>query len=114
MSEISIHTPTQGVTDAVELGELVEVISIHTPTQGVTKLGDAVKEFNINFNPHSHAGSDLSCVSTPQVRTNFNPHSHAGSDLSGIWDLNGNVWISIHTPTQGVTLRVWCVVLPVG
>ena len=36
---ISIHTPTQGVTQKIEAVETNDlVISIHTPTQGVTKF----------------------------------------------------------------------------
>ncbi len=40
ISGISIHTPTQGVTDLVKWLESKERISIHTPTQGVTELRD--------------------------------------------------------------------------
>ena len=32
----------------------------------------------------------------------FNPHSHAGSDYCG-WIVGAKNFISIHTPTQGVT-----------
>ena len=34
---ISIHTPTQGVTDTNMSAKLRDYISIHTPTQGVTQ-----------------------------------------------------------------------------
>ena len=34
----------------------------------------------------------------------FNPHSHAGSDGRAIFEENGREHISIHTPTQGVTV----------
>ena len=57
------------------------------------------------FNPHSHAGSDnLFCIFKVDI-PHFNPHSHAGSDQRVGY--NGVRWlvISIHTPTQGVTLK---------
>ena len=79
----------------------------------------------INFNPHSHEGSDLvtdsppfSCsisIHTPtkgathfflQLRQSFsyfNPHSHEGSDgyCSNTAVISSS--ISIHTPTKGAT-----------
>ncbi len=83
----------------------VSRISIHTPTQGVTPPAvlktDDLKDFNphshagsdliiarrasikSDFNPHSHAGSDLLRLESAMYRYNFNPHSHAGSDLNG-------------------------------
>ena len=78
-----------------------------------------------NFNPHSHAGSDIPLIvsstfffisiHTPtqgvtpcfwgsfRAFCDFNPHSHAGSDPYRHWQLNKWYLISIHTPTQGVT-----------
>ncbi len=80
-----------------------ENISIHTPTQGVTGAFAAYPHPLQNFNPHSHAGSDrfvqivnfqlgVISIHTPTqgvttngrdnnpAQRNFNPHSHAGSD----------------------------------
>ena len=37
-SDISIHTPTKGVTLVVVRTGVVDGISIHTPTKGVTKM----------------------------------------------------------------------------
>ena len=37
----------------------IQFISIHTPTQGVTKLWRCGAGAGVDFNPHSHAGSDL-------------------------------------------------------
>ena len=59
---ISIHTPTKGVTRAQEDKELTEDISIHTPTKGVTLYIISVSLESINFNPHSHEGSDRDAV----------------------------------------------------
>ena len=56
-------------------------ISIHTPTQGVTHYRSWYPSYGCNFNPHSHAGSDVDGnTDTTGKETNFNPHSHAGSD----------------------------------
>ena len=56
----------------------------------------------VDFNPHSHKGSDLCYLSDKGVDYDFNPHSHKGSDMI---DLNVPHLpsISIHTPTRGVT-----------
>ena len=55
-------------------------ISIHTPTQGVTIHGILTLNRYVNFNPHSHAGSDRGAIWQKLLLMNFNPHSHAGSD----------------------------------
>ena len=55
-------------------------ISIHTPAKGVTDLDEIALSTTINFNPHSHEGSD---------------DLGAKSYLREL--------ISIHTPTKGVT-----------
>ena len=41
MLSISIHTPTKGATDYVNLGQGVYEISIHTPTKGATQTHKA-------------------------------------------------------------------------
>ena len=42
--EISIHTPTQGVTKDRYITKNNRIISIHTPTQGVTREVEEVGE----------------------------------------------------------------------
>ena len=80
--EISIHTPTKGVTFSSVFKNLITFISIHTPTKGVTekKTEDA-----------------------GEIQ-DFNPHSHEGSDNQTKLKLKLTHSISIHTPTKGVTL----------
>ena len=56
------------------------IISIHTPTRGVTNEIPFIMLLLLNFNPHSHKGSDCD----QQSSVHFLP-------------------ISIHTPTRGVT-----------
>ena len=55
-----------------------------------------------NFNPHSHAGSDVCVMFVIANLSHFNPHSHAGSDKNVALPVSPR-YISIHTPTQGVT-----------
>ena len=35
-AQVSIHTPTQGVTQSTVMDNMTDEVSIHTPTQGVT------------------------------------------------------------------------------
>ena len=55
-----------------------------------------------DFNPHSHEGSDHTIKLDASDYDDFNPHSHEGSDKSLIQLLHTSV-ISIHTPTKGAT-----------
>ena len=55
---VSIHTPTQGVTDFFRCLVLSVYVSIHTPTQGVTRPTRLVLILIVSFNPHTHAGCD--------------------------------------------------------
>ena len=57
-----------------------------------------------SFNPHTHAGCDLNWYSHIQLSVSFNPHTHAGCDWYGIVPCAWQA-VSIHTPTQGVTLH---------
>ena len=76
-------------------------ISIHTPTKGVTKSSSYncwLKRFQSTLPrrewPKSMQASWLSIY--------FNPHSHEGSDrLHTVY--HASTHISIHTPTKGVT-----------
>ena len=81
VGEVSIHTPTQGVTTHAGHSPQYRNVSIHTPTQGVT------------------GGGFLFFLS----RKSFNPHTHAGCDYGWHLDYSLTEKVSIHTPTQGVT-----------
>ena len=59
-----------------------------------------------DFNPHSHKGSDISCSIPYFFLKYFNPHSHKGSDAKATLEYTGELNISIHTPTRGVTDRI--------
>ena len=76
-------------------------VSIHTPTQGVTLRVDYTGKLCC-FNPHTHAGCDMLSESLQSNRRCFNPHTHAGCD-EPILLTERCEYVSIHTPTQGVT-----------
>ena len=102
-AKVSIHTPTQGVTQSITSTKLIKIVSIHTPTQGVTAFPERIL-YCEGFNPHTHAGCDMlrrRWVFNPVC---FNPHTHAGCDSRyPVVSIVPNV--SIHTPTQGVTYQ---------
>ena len=99
---ISIHTPTQGVTY-----EIISTIKLYTfqstlPRREWRLFSNVVcipRQFQSTL-PRREWPSSAMSFAFPD---NFNPHSHAGSDF-----LNKRKeicqWISIHTPTQGVTI----------
>ena len=77
-------------------------VSIHTPTKGVTLGADAQLQMMISFNPHTHEGCDLTMYPSETIQLSFNPHTHEGCDFVRKQKFNYNA-VSIHTPTKGVT-----------
>ena len=55
-------------------------VSIHTPTKGVTDVAKGGFDEIKSFNPHTHEGCDvpLWLMSCPSL--GFNPHTHEGCD----------------------------------
>ena len=147
--DVSIHTPTQGVTQRAMLYAIPIQVSIHTPTQGVTIdwhplqygcqfqsthprrvwLIGFIKPHEIQRFQSTHprrvwlwwcvmAHHVFEFQSTHPRRVwlyiqlclwlwiRFNPHTHAGCDGASQTDSKCKT-VSIHTPTQGVTL-VFC------
>ena len=54
------------------------------------------------FIPHTHEGCDGVAVHPLHSRKGFNPHTHEGCDLRIEATLRSD-FVSIHTPTKGVT-----------
>ena len=83
---VSIHTPTQGVTNIKLHFWEMRIVSIHTPTQGVTLCKDLLFQ--------------LKTVSI---------HTPTQGVTTGIEYEAKKNYVSIHTPTQGVTAmqRQW-------
>ena len=121
--EVSIHTPTQGVTRVDDRTSMLLSVSIHTPTQGVTKK--YLREIPVvGFNPHTHAGCDLCILVLGEYYWMFQSthprrvwhveriraivlHQFQSTHPRRVWRLVIKVLprqeVSIHTPTQGVT-----------
>ena len=59
--------------------------------------------YSSGFNPHTHAGCDFLHGGNLASRRSFNPHTHAGCDNRYKCNYTRRR-VSIHTPTQGVTL----------
>ena len=99
--DVSIHTPTKGVTSCYMYNSYKDVVSIHTPTKGVTdprKISKEVMEFQSthprrvwqrlfdclkgysSFNPHTHEGCDTKFLAVNVSLVSFNPHTHEGCD----------------------------------
>ncbi len=82
MGKISIHTPTQGVTLWIFRLSFLGSISIHTPTQGVTGWGcRGGGRFYISIHTPTQGVTSIKCQPW-LIGLYFNPHSHAGSDCS--------------------------------
>ena len=67
VAPVSIHTPTQGVTDGTAACNASSVVSIHTPTQGVTEIVWDQNQLPKCFNPHTHAGCDFLYQLVPYI-----------------------------------------------
>ena len=76
---VSIHTPTRGVTVCVSHRCQWLNISIHTPTRGVTKFCTGSGSFP-KFQSTLPQGEWRAITNYFAKQKNFNPHSHKGSD----------------------------------
>ena len=77
-------------------------VSIHTPTQGVTYTRRWVLRMVQRFNPHTHAGCDLLAM-TIVLRLLVSIHTPTQGVTGRIMFIIKTGIVSIHTPTQGVT-----------
>ena len=100
---ISIHAPTQGATKVSAQSAETSAISIHAPTQGATIASHYGKRWNDNFNPRSHARSDVSKASPILFKLKFQstlPRKERQVENVFLDEIQS---ISIHAPTQGAT-----------
>ena len=135
MIQISIHTPTKGATLFLHSSNVVHTSFQSTLPRRERRKFCEILSSDIDFNPHSHEGSDWwwdsRCSQTDRISIhtptkgatsvklsrfaflpNFNPHSHEGSDLSLHVKLFTST-ISIHTPTKGATFFCFLCKLPI-
>ena len=85
---VSIHTPTQGVTTSIMYPAQASQFQSTHPRRVWLQQQSSVQN-SISFNPHTHAGCDLFIISFISERS-----------------------VSIHTPTQGVTMLQYTSVCP--
>ena len=108
LSEVSIHTPTWGVTFLREYEAWLRQVSIHTPTWGVTIEGKQYVDTTVFQSTHLHEVW-LLIVWTIRLIRCFNPHTYMRCDPSGLQKCRTISKVSIHTPTWGVTVcSPWC------
>ena len=131
-AQVSIHTPTKGVTlnleiscdriscfnphthegcDRNEIQTQKDVnVSIHTPTKGVTRSSLSDCFIRQCFNPHTHEGCDLV---SKVIRASLTVSIHTPTKgVTGIEPHNFKLnFVSIHTPTKGVTFFICCFLL---
>ena len=125
--QVSIHTPTKGVTLYVQYKrddcqcfnphthegcdghtkckEPIIAVSIHTPTKGVTRFCPPFLYFFL-VSIHTPTKGVTSRLIIAYVQNQgFNPHTHEGCDVFGYQMDRHRPRVSIHTPTKGVTTR---------
>ena len=126
IEDVSIHTPTKGVTLLALLWRRQEIVSIHTPTKGVTKKKNSFTYQKQFQSTHPRRVWPMFfwnfTLSAKFQSTHPRRVWHATSSI--IWDsqkfqsthprrvwrvqaynISANEYVSIHTPTKGVT--VW-------
>ena len=122
--QVSIHTPTKGVTQIEYCRHYHDSVSIHTPIQGVTHKGSkttAVWKFQsthpyrvwrmvqliiiskLCFNPHTHTGCDRTAAIMASSYYKFQSTHPYRVWLSIRLSSESTKSVSIHTPIQGVT-----------
>ena len=102
---VSIHTPTQGVTHLRLPQRLIPMFQSTHPRRVWQKWNALLLKVRLFQSTHPrrvwhrgwHEQIPMLC---------FNPHTHAGCDRMEILE-NVLSIVSIHTPTQGVTLNLW-------
>ena len=76
-------------------------VSIHTPTWGVTFLRLHLS-YEVSFNPHTYMRCDMVFLKRSYNSLCFNPHTYMRCDHAyGV--SYSDPYVSIHTPTWGVT-----------
>ena len=70
----------------------------------MTRYCGVHRGLRLYFNPHHHAGGDLTILLNHMPLLYFNPHHHAGGDSKEVY-YSRVYTISIHTTTQVVTIR---------
>ena len=98
---VSIHTPTQGVTEWITLTKETFSVSIHTPTQGVTIILRIYEYLQMFQSTHPRRVWLINSIIPDSAYLFQSTHPrrvwHDGKERPTVGA------VSIHTPTQGVT-----------
>ena len=101
---VSIHTPTQGVTCYAIRWTPARCVSIHTPTQGVTHLCASVQKTQKFQSTHPRrVWLFTSLLACPQGKFQSTHPRRVWPSYEGKLSV---YQVSIHTPTQGVTVQL--------
>ena len=102
IKDVSIHTPTWGVTSWSNWFINFVIVSIHTPTWGVTKPRQPVRQSLLFQSTHLHEvwqnARSFCLLIIVSIHT---PTWGVTSQPEPLYNL---YYVSIHTPTWGVTL----------
>ena len=99
----SIHAPTRGATETVDVWNMMLEFSIHAPTRGAT-LCDQRHGKQFGFSIHAPTrGATVYCLRDIIFIKLFNPRSHERSDLLLALIVIMLILFSIHAPTRGAT-----------
>ena len=102
--QVSIHTPTWGVTKVRWADTIAVLVSIHTPTWGVTHVIDLKYGAGVFQSTHLHEVWRIYPMYRWYIYTFQSTHLHE------VWRSWSNMskmqrHVSIHTPTWGVTVE---------
>ena len=81
LAQVSIHTPTKGVTNKVVYVPPVYEVSIHTPTKGVTSVEEGINTLKCVSIHTPTKGVTIFCCIPIESSSGFNPHTHEGCDF---------------------------------
>ena len=94
-------------------GRAERQVSIHTPTKGVTHTAYSYGPACSGFNPHTHEGCDTASLLARIYYSSFNPHTHEGCDscsmrrLTTLRSFNPHTHEGCDLTTTLLTLSVW-------
>ena len=105
---VSIHAPTRGATPGEKQRPKQSDVSIHAPTRGATRSNLMQCADLYSFNPRTHTGCDG--FRAQHITKHFmfqSTHPHGVRHPRRQDTLRGE-GVSIHAPTRGATLSVYC------
>ena len=105
--QVSIHTPTKGVTVIMPAELKAKAVSIHTPTKGVTsKLSRTSPNSQVSIHTPTKGVTEGRLWGTQQTFVSIHTPTKGVTDQVRV--IGADLCVSIHTPTKGVTLTKRC------